>query len=206
MWRFILLENIQRYRELLGQAPSNVEQARLQDLLREAEADLADLERLSTPAPVRQNEDLREVVERSVDDAVETLGALGACLQVWWPANRSLLLVAQKNLPGAFLRAVSHSEIDQDVVSLAAFARDTQMVLEDAEAIGPGEQYRATLRSANIRSALASPVHAPTGALVGVMTAYFVLPKHFDQELLEKAAGLARRTGVALGMLDRGNH
>ena len=202
MWRFVLHQNIQRYRELLSQTLSDAERERVLTLLREAEAELADLETLSTPIPVRQNEDLREIAERSVDDTVETLGALGACLQIWWPAKRSLLLVAQKNLPLSLLRAVTNGEVDREAVPVTAFARNNQVTLEDAGAASIGEHYRQTLQSANVRSAIASPVHSPTGAIAGVLTAYFVLPMRFDQDLLEKTERLANGTGAALSVLD----
>jgi hypothetical protein len=205
VWRFVLYQNIQRYRELLSQVLSDAERERVQALLREAEAELADLETLSTPAPVQRNDDLREVAERSVDDTVETLGALGACLQLWWPAKRSLLLVAQKNLPLSLLRAVTNGDVDREAVPVTAFARDTQVALEDAEAASIVEHYRQTLHSANVRAAIASPVRSPAGAIAGVLTAYFVHPMHFDEDLLEKAERLANGTGAALSVLDPWN-
>lgn len=206
MWRFVLHQNIQRYRELLSQALSDAEREHVQVLLREAEAELAGLEALSTPDPVRQNEALREVVERSVDDTVEALDALGACLQLWWPARRSLLIVAQKNLPASLLQAVTNGEVDAEAVPMKAFARNAQIALEDVETTVTAEQYRRALRSANVRSAIASPVHHQTGETIGVLTAYFVLPRCFDQDLLDKAEQLAQHTGAALGTLDHWNH
>ncbi len=205
MWRFVLHQNIQRYRELLSQAVSDTDRAHLQTLLREAETELADLEILSTPAPVRQDEDLREVAERSVEGTVETLGALGACLQIWWPAKRSLLLVAQKNLPLSLLRAVTNGDVDREAVPVTAFAQGTQVMLEDTETAGIGEHYRETLHSANVRSAVASPVRSPTGTIVGVLTAYFVVPMCFEKDLLESAERLANGTGAALSRLDHWN-
>lgn len=202
MWRFVLRQNIQRYRELLSLADNDADRARLQTLLREAETELASLDTLSTPDPVRQNEDLRQVAERSVDDAVEALGALGACLQVWWPTKQSLLIVAQKNLPASLLRAVTDGETDAEAIPVRAFALNTQIAIEDIEAAGAGQQYCEALRSANVRSAIASPVRHPTGGILGVLTAYFVLPTVFDQDLLGKAERLAHHAGAALGGLD----
>ena len=205
MWRFVLHQNIRRYRELLSQALSHAERQRVQTLLREAETELADLEALSTPDPVSQNEDLREVADRSVDDTVETLSALGACLQLWWPARRSLLLVAQKNLPLSLLRSVTNGDVDAETVPVQAFAQNTQVTLEDAEAASISEHYREMLHSANVRSAIASPVRSPTGTIVGVLTAYFLLPLRFEKDLLEKAERLAKGTGAALSRLDHWN-
>jgi hypothetical protein len=100
---------------------------------------------------------------------------------------------------------VTNGDVDREAVPVTAFARDTQVALEDAEAASIVEPYRQTLHSANVRAAIASPVRSPAGAIAGVLTAYFINPMHFDEDLLEKAERLANGTGAALSVLDPWN-
>ena len=198
MWRFVLRENIRRYRELLADTKSEPERARLQRLLDQAEAELAELEALSTPEPVRQNGELRQIAEQAVNDAMHLLRAQSADLQLFRAETGSLMIVAQRNLPSPFLHHLENVRIGDGSAYARCFETNSTIAVEDLQADPLSAPHLDAARAAGIRSLLSVPLCDSSANPIGVLSVHFVSPHCMSEHDLARAKYLVRGIGLAV--------
>src|SRR5689334_20910198 len=97
MWRFVLLENISRFRTLLETERSPEKRDTLQQLLNDAEEELDELVQASTPVIAQRDDALRFYADQCVEQAVRLHAAQFSTLQIYDEARERLIILAQKN-------------------------------------------------------------------------------------------------------------
>lgn len=198
MWRFVLRENIRRFRALLGVAKSGDQQETLWQLLREAELELDELEKASTPEIARPDDWLAAIANRAVDQAVVLHHAQFASLQIYDERREHLIILAQRNLRAPFLHHLAQVGPGDGSACGRCLAEETPVAIEDVNADTAFEPHREAAHEAGFRAVEAFPVRDASGQLLAVLSTYFESPRHSSTETLNRMTDFADSIGRSL--------
>lgn len=199
MWRFVLKENIRRFEALLLEERSPAERATVLELLARAKAELAELDGASTAEFGRRSPEIRRIAEQSVEDAMRLHGAQFGNLQVYDETRGGLIIVAQVNFRSEFLNHFALVKPADGSACARALGDGGQTVVADVNVDPDFEPHRRVAYEAGFRAVLSSPLRAPSGKLIGVLSTHFSAPRTFSPDELDKTARLAASVAAALG-------
>jgi len=146
--------------------------------------------------------DLHESLQVALDDVVALLGAERGNIQLL-DRQGQLVIVRQSGMCAAFLRTFGRTPLENGTVcGRAALARRT-MVVADVESDEPFRPFRDIARMVPFRSVLSSPLLAPEGGCIGMVSVHFAnrfTPSTLELQSLERychelAAVLLKRRG-----------
>ena len=182
MWRFVLRENIRRLRALMAQEQSGAERQKLSQFLKEAEAELADIERVSTPPVARSDAALESLAGRAVHDAMKLSGAQFGSLQIYDKARAQLMILAQRNFRAPFLHSLALMKPGDGSACGRCLAAGASAAVADVNTDPAFEPHREAAREAGFRAVHASPVRDAGGTLMAVLSTYYSAPRSFSDD------------------------
>jgi GAF domain-containing protein len=200
MWRFVLRENIQRFHALMSFAHTDEERETLQQLLKEAELELEELEEASTPEIARRDAWLNSLAARTVDEAIALQGAQFASLQIFDQNRGQLIILAQRNLRAKFLHHLAQMKPGDGSACGRCLAEDAPVAIEDVNSDIGFQPHLEAANEAGFQAVVAFPVRDTSGKLIAVLSTYFEAPRQFTDIDLDRMAEL---TGTLGGYLDR---
>jgi GAF domain-containing protein len=198
MWRFVLRENISRFRTLLATEQSAEKRGRLRKLLKEAEEELDELEQASTPLVARRDEALRFYADQCVEDAVRLHAAQFSALQIYDDARERLIILAQVNFQAPFLLHLSSVRRGDGSACGRCLETGAPAVVEDVKSNNAFQPHRKAALEAGFEAVHASPVTDRSEALIAVLSTYFTRPRRFSEDELSAMARYAARIGPDL--------
>ena len=199
MDRFVLRENLRRYRAMLDGAADPATRRRLQALIAEIEREHLFRDHIWTwTCPhIAVPEVLGDAAERLLDRIVLAEGADLGSLQLWDEAAGALRLLAHHGFDrdSALRFAVVHDGTGS--ACEAAHARRQRVVIEDTET---AEGLEATIEwsaTVGVRAIQSTPV-IREGRFLGVFSTYFRAPRHFGDPAEAVSAWHARQVAELL--------
>lgn len=195
MWRFVLRENIDRFRALMTLAHSEQERETLRQLLKEAELELEELEAASTPQLARRDAWLNSLARRAIDEAMTLEGAQFASLQVFDESREELIILAQRNLRAQFLHHLAHMRPGDGSACGRCLADDAAAAIGDVNGDVAFAPHLEAAREAGFQAVRAFPVRDPSGQLMAVLSTYFEAPREFDDRDLDRMADITDALG-----------
>lgn len=198
MWRFVIRENIRRFQSLLATEESAARRDTLQQLLKEAEEELDELEHASTPLAAQRDDALRFFADQCVEQAVRLHAAQFSTLQIYDEARERLIILAQRNFRAPFLLHLSSMRPGDGSAFARCLETSAPAVVEDANTDQVFEPHRRAALEAGFEAVQASPVPDRSGALIAVLSTYFSRPRRFTDDELKAMARYAARIGPDL--------
>lgn len=198
MWRFLLQENIRRYREQIADERSDSRRTVLQLLLHDAEAELDQLERASFSQVAHDDPGLRIIAERAIDDAMKRYGAQFGTLHIYDDELGGLVILAQRNFRAEFLASYALVTPDETAVSGRAFTEGRTIVVEDIRTDLAFAARREAAREGGFEAVQSSPVRNASGRVLGVLSTHFTTPQRFSAQDIEKMDRHANSVGASL--------
>lgn len=184
MWRFVLRENIARFRALMEHAVSDEQRETLEQLLKEAEEELQELEEASTQELAKRDARLSSLADHAVDEAMALQGAQFASLQIFDESRQHLIILAQRNLRAKFLHHLAHVRPGDGSACGRCLADNAPAAIDDVSSDTGFESHREAAREAGFRAVRALPVRDRAGILLAVLSTYFEAPQRFSDEEL----------------------
>ncbi len=183
MWRFVLRENIRRFRAQLAQEQSESKRAVIRGLLQEAEAELKELESHSAAPLAKGHAALQLFADQAIERAMKLHRAQFGVLQIYDRQQDGLVILAQKNFHPQFLRPFALIKLD-DTASLGArcFNEGKTFAIKDVEQDPLFKERRPTARQGGFGAVQSSPVRNKKGAVIGVLSTHFTTPQRFSEE------------------------
>lgn len=198
MWRFVLRENISRYRNLLAKEESSTKRDFLRRLLRVTEEELDELEQMSTPALAQRDYALKFFAEHSVEQAVRLHAAQFGTLQIYDEARERLIILAQRNFRPAFLHHLTLVKPGDGSACGSCLKNNAPAAIEDVRRDPAFAPHREAALEAGFEAVKASPVPDRADALIAVLSTYFSRPRRFSENELNDMAQYAARIGPPL--------
>jgi GAF domain-containing protein len=184
MWRFILRENIREIRARIAAETASETAAEAAAALRRQlagfEAELAELDALSTPDLVRQVPALGVIAGRAIKDAMLLADAQFSLLQVVEPVSASLVILAQRNFRAPFLRhfaTIGGAGVPEGPRVVGDTATDPDFV-----------RHRDASLAEGVRALQITPLRTAQGRGIGVLTVHFGTPRSFTANDLDRMA------------------
>lgn len=199
MWRFVLRENIRRFRELVEHAHSDEQRETLRQLIEEAELELRELESASTPQIAALDVSLNFLAVRAVDEAMDLSGAQFGSLQIHDETRTHLIILAQRNLRSKFLHHLAQMQPGDGSACGRCLVDDAPAAIGDVNNDPAFAPHREAAREAGFQAVAAIPVRNTSGQLIAVLSTYFEAPQRFEDEDLSKLTFLAETIGKSLG-------
>lgn len=198
MWRFLLKENIRRFRDQLAAAKPHSQREMLTRLLHEAEAELRELENCSTPEVAKNDAALKLFSERSIDEAMRLDGAQFGTLQIYDERSEGLIILAQRNFRAEYLRPFTLIKPGEGSLSGRCFAEGRTIVVEDVNE-DPGFKGRRELaREGGFKAVQSSPLKGRSGNVIGVLSTHFANPHRFLHGDIGRIERFANSVGSSL--------
>lgn len=198
MWRFVLRENIPRYKALLEQAESDVERERFRQMLDRAETELRELEEASTPEIARLDAQLKYFSEHAVDEALKLHRAQFSTLQIYGEQREHLIILAQRNFRAPFLHHLSQMRPGDGSACGRCLAENAPAAIEDVNTDPAFEPHREAAHEAGFDAVQASPVRDGSGGLIAVLSTYFNAARRFSEDELYRMTYFADSIGGKL--------
>ena len=176
---FILRENIKRYQNLLEREQSDATRETLLQLLAAAQAELADVERASTHRFSRNDDLVKAAAEATLDNVVEVQHAQFASLHFHDVSAGVLVIMAQRNLPHAFLDRFGSVSAGDGSSYGRCLATGNGVRIEDVLEDPLFEPYRDIARSTGFRAMQSTPLRDWKGNLLVVLTTLFAATHRF---------------------------
>lgn len=197
MWRFVLKENIRRFRAQIEHETSAAKRETLQSLLADAEVELAELDRASTPEAVKGDASLGMFAERAIDQAMKLHGAQFGILQVYDDALCALQILAQKNFRAEYLRPFVSINPDEGSVSGRSFKEGRTITIEDVNSDPSFELRRQTAKEGGFEAVQSSPLKSGD-LVIGVLSTHFTKPQQFTPRDVQRMDRYASSIGAEL--------
>lgn len=191
MWRFVLRENIIRFQALLKMAKPGDQQETLRQLLREAELELDELEKASTPEIAKRDDWLDAIANRAVDQAMALAHAQFASLQIHDERREHLLILAQKNHRAKYLNHLEQVKPGDGSACGRCLLEEAPVAVEDVNSDAAFEPHRKAANEAGFRAVQALPVRDASGDLLAVLSIYFESPQRLSPEKLDRLVDFA---------------
>ncbi|HSR00629.1 MAG TPA: GAF domain-containing protein [Sphingomicrobium sp.] len=198
MWRFLLKENIRRFRNQLAEAKPDAQRETLARLLQEAEAELRELENSSTPEVAKNDAALKHFSERSIDEAMRLDGAQFGTLQIHDERSEGLIILAQRNFRAEFLRPFTLIKPDEGSLSGRCFVEGRTIVVEDVNEDPSFKGRRELAREGGFKAVQSSPLKGRSGKVIGVLSTHFADPHRFSHEDIGRIERFANSVGCGL--------
>ena len=198
MWRFVLKENIRRFRNLAAQSQSQSEREKLELMIGEAQSELAELEQASTPQIARDDDALQSFAERVVAEAMKQHGAQFSTLQIYDENRDHLIILAQSNLRAPFLHHLASMRPGDGSACGRCLADDAAAAIADVNRDAGFVPHREAARDAGFEAVQASPVRDGAGNLIAVLSVYFSAPQSFSAADVERMSEFASSFGPRL--------
>lgn len=198
MWRFVLKENIQRFRALLAQGAPGPESQKLRQLLKDAEAELEELEQASTPDKARGDTSLSFFAERIVEEAMNLQEAQFSSLQIFDETREHLIILAQRNFRAPFLHHLAQMRPGDGSACGRSLENDAPAVIEDVNGDPAFEPHLQAAREAGFEAVQATPVRDASGTLIAVLSTYFSGPRRFSEDDLYRMNTFVDSIGINL--------
>jgi hypothetical protein len=176
---FILRENIKRYQNLLEREQSDATRETLLQLLAAAQAELADVERASTHRFSRNDDLVKAAAEATLDNVLEMQHAQFASLHFHDVSAGLLVIMAQRNLPPAFLDRFGSVSAGDGSSYGRCLATGNGVRIEDVLEDPLFEPYRDIARSTGFRAMQSTPFRDWKGNLLIVLTTLFAATHRF---------------------------
>ncbi|MBK6004776.1 PAS domain S-box protein [Ramlibacter ginsenosidimutans] len=122
---------------------------------------------------------LQPLLEEVLDATMALHGADFGVVQQVDVASGGLVIVAQRNLPQAFLTHFARVH-DDSTVSGRAMRRLERVIVEDVLADPPFARHRAIAETAGVRGVQSTPLVSRKGELLGVISTQFRQPRRFS--------------------------
>ncbi len=177
--RFVLRQNIARYRERLDEPLAVSTRSLVERLLAEAEADLAIRQSiwLLTCPGVRINPLAGALVEKTLDAAIARCGADCGTVQLWDAGAQRLHLIAQDGFDQAFVDHFASVGDGDGSVCARAMASRAPVIVDDVETDQRFQALRQAVSPYGIRAIHSTPVLAADGRLLGMISTHFTSPR-----------------------------
>lgn len=198
MWRFVLKENIRRFKDLLGEADSGEQRETLEQLLQEAEVELEELEDASTPEVAKRDALLSYLADRAVDQAMALQGAQFASLQIFDESHAHLIILSQRNLRAKFLHYLAHMKPGDGSACGRCLADGAPAAIGDVNSDPEFEPHREAASEAGFQAVRAFPVRDGSGKLIAVLSTYFETAQRFSDYDLHRITLLTDAIGSDL--------
>lgn len=198
MWRFVLQENIRRYRDLLAKAESETDTDRLRQLLQATELELSEINEASTPDVARRDGALRMLAEHAVEGALKRHNAQFSSLQIHDPRREFLIILAQKNFRAPFLHHLALMKPGDGSACGRCLEEDAPAAIHDVHRDPAFEPHREAAREAGFRAVQASPVRNGSGETIAIISTYFSAPQDFSEKQLNRLVDYAGSIGAGL--------
>ena len=131
---------------------------------------------------LRDASGLREQLRTALNDVVALHGAERGNLQLM-DAERHLVIVEQRGLPEAFLKALGRLSLDCGSVCARAVGALETVCVPDIETDEEFAHLRAIARTVPFRSVISAPILAPGQEVVGAVSVHFA--NRFEPTRLE---------------------
>jgi hypothetical protein len=197
MWRFVLKENIRRFRVQIENETSAAKRDTLRSLLADAEAELAELESASTPEAIKGDARLAMFAEHAIDEAMKLHGAQFGILQVYDEGLCALQILAQKNFRAEYLRPFAFIDPDEGSVSGRCFKKGRTITVEDVNNDPSFEPRRQTATEGGFEAVQSSPLRSGD-LVIGVLSTHFTKPQQFSPRDVQRMDRYSSSIGAEL--------
>ncbi|WP_102960332.1 GAF domain-containing protein [Mangrovicella endophytica] len=198
MQRFILRQNILRFRRMLAEEDSPLLRETALRLLKEAEHELALIEWVWTWTYPDLGKEHGEALDELLGAAMTRHGADFGTLQIWEEGTAMLHLIAQRSLHGSFIERFAHVDSGSGTVCDHALRKREQILVRDVEQDPAFASILEETRSEGIRALQSTPLISLDGAPVGILSTYFRMPRPSGAPELPPIDDLAARAAVIL--------
>ncbi|HJP68443.1 MAG TPA: GAF domain-containing protein [Sphingomicrobium sp.] len=179
-------------------ADSDEQRQTLRRLLLEAETELNELEKASTPEIAKNDAWLDLLANRAVDQAMGLSGAQFASLQVFDETREHLIILAQRNLRAKFLHHLSQMKPGDGSACGRCLAEDAPAVVVNVQEDGPFKPHLQAATEAGIHAAAAFPVRDGSAQLIAVLSIYFEAPRSWSDDEMHRMSDFADAAGKNL--------
>jgi hypothetical protein len=201
MRRFILHENVRRYREALARATLPEERAGWASLLSKAEDELAinsEIWRRTCPH-FRVCDVLGYFLEDQLESLVSAHGSGHGSLQIYDEKRRVLRLVAQMNFTAEFIDMFGELTLDSGTVCERAASNHESLFVSDVQENGDFPGVAAFAARNGIHAIQSSPIFGFDGELLGMVSTHFCGVHDFSARDRELCKQHVMRLRMALG-------
>jgi PAS domain S-box-containing protein len=122
---------------------------------------------------------LQPLLDQVLDATIALHGADFGVVKQVDPASGDLVIVAQRNLPAAFVTHFARVH-DESAVGGRAMARRERVIVEDVLADPLFAPHQAIAAAAGVRSMQSTPMVSSKGELLGVISTHFRQPHRFS--------------------------
>jgi GAF domain-containing protein len=195
--RFIVQQNVERFRRLLGSNVDSRTRAQLERLLAEAQREFAELHGIwSWTCPHLGVHNLLGVAaENLLDKIVDAHGAEFGSLQVWDEGTRSLRLIAHCNFDRRSAQQFAIVRDGDGTVCEVARVSRAPVFVEDIEKEEMFASLRGWTRAIGIRAIQTTPVFRRSGIFIGAFSTHYASPQTFTSVQKEMNTVYADRIG-----------
>lgn len=191
------VDRIGSYRQLLRQPLPAQARRTLEWLL----ADAVRLRVHESGSPLGKGSASPEMVaiaHAAVAEAARLTDSQFANMQLYIGTQDTLLLLAYRNFDPAFINRFASFKPDGRTTCSRAVASGQRVILEDIEQDPPFAPHVPAARAAGFRALQSTPLKAPSGRTIGVITTHFATPHAFSNDELEVLDACGRRVSADL--------
>lgn len=193
MWRFVLRENIAHLRLLIAALPDHSRVAQLQDQLREAERQLAEIDELSAYAGAAHDITFAEMLTEVLRLQLEVDSANFGMIQLLEASSGVLHIAAQLNFHTQFLRHFRVVRPRDGSIYGKALADGDGVWVEDIETADDFASQRSIASAAGFRAVKSLPLLRSSGAMLGMFSLHFAWPRSWSEEHRSRDRDKARK-------------
>lgn len=197
MWRFVLNENIRRYRAQIERETSSTKRATLRSLLDDAQAELAELEKASTSELAKSDASLGLFADHAIDGAMKLHGAQFGIIQVYDDTLGGLQILAQKNFRAEYLRPFAFIDPAEGSVSGRCFIEGRTITVEDVNGDPAFGNKRHAAQDGGFEAVQSSPLRSGS-KLIGVLSTQFTKSRQFTSKDVQRMDRYASSVGAEL--------
>lgn len=196
MRRFVLRENIARYRRHLDGQLQDETRATILRLLGDARAELSELER----QPILDAGDgagLLAVADQAVRAVIEEQEGHFANLQLLDEASGRLTIIAHANLPLTFLRHFEIVSCEDDPACAQCVRLQAPVAVRDVLADAAYGRHHEVARQTGYRALMSAPLRIGR-ACIGVVSVLYAAPRRISGAQIARMAAQADRIAPVL--------
>ena len=144
---------------------------------------------------VRNDLELDECLQSTIDAAITLVGADKGTIQVFDATSNSFVIAVHRGFAEPFLTFFKHV-YDNAAACTGATKTKKQVIVEDvlSSDIFIGHRSQAVLIDAGVRAAVSTPLISSNGTLMGVISAHYATPHKPTERELHLIEVLARQT------------
>ena len=154
---------------------------------------------LQMTARLHAQVNFESAIEVVLDDVVALHGAEFGDVQL--PIGDDLLIVAQRNFSAPFLEAFRRVRLGEGCVCGRALRARDSLIVPDIETDADFRPFREHGRAAGFRGCQSTPIFAPSGTLIGMVSTHFANPHEPTPIEMNTLGAYARIAGEHLHRL-----